>query len=78
MMYAAIITLVLIIIGTVHVLYMMQKKLFKEIFITIILMSITLIYCYSYIFEWNLPGPSDFIAIIFKPLSKYIFGYNFK
>jgi hypothetical protein len=77
MMYAAIITLSLILIGTLQLLLLIKKKLFVEVYITIALMSISLIYCYSEVFKWNLPPPSGFIVIAFKSLSKTLFNFDF-
>jgi VIT1/CCC1 family predicted Fe2+/Mn2+ transporter len=55
-----------------YVLY--KNKLFKEMVVNIIIITISLLYCYNLILLWNFPSPVEFIAIICSPLSMWIFG----
>jgi hypothetical protein len=76
MRYAALITMVLIIIGALQLFPLIKKKLTREIYISITLLCIALIYCYSNIFQWNLPGPWNLINDTFNSISQAIFNYS--
>ena len=74
MKYAIAITLVIILIEGIHIYLLLKNKLKKEIILSVILVTIALIYCYNEIFFWKLPGPSEFITKATDPISKLVFG----
>lgn len=77
MLNVIIITLVVISLSAVQVPHIIKNKLYKELAVSVALISIALIYSYSEVLDWKLPGPTKFIEVIFDPVSKIVFGEKY-
>ena len=67
------ITLVLVAISTVQIYGFIRRKLLGESAVYAVLVGISLLYIYSMIFNWNIPGPAYIVEKAFEPVSKLVF-----
>lgn len=54
--------------------YLIRKKLFGEFWVSLAIVGISFFYSVDFILHWNLPGLHTVEIMLFKPLSKLIFG----
>lgn len=50
-----------------------KKKQYKELVISLVVLTIALLYGYAEIMDWVLPSPGGLIDAIYKPISRLVF-----
>ncbi|HEY8421350.1 MAG TPA: hypothetical protein VIL05_06390 [Thermoclostridium sp.] len=63
---SALFTLILII-------YYIRKRYIKEIFVALVLISISVLYLADFLQDINVPSLADIVDFVFKPVSELIF-----
>ena len=67
-----------LLIGGIHLYFLLRKKLIKEAAVSAVLYAVSLVYAFGDVHFWDLPSPTGFIVSAFQPLVEIVFGVTLK
>ncbi|NLM10218.1 MAG: hypothetical protein GX213_05470 [Clostridiaceae bacterium] len=68
-----VVIIITVIYSLFQIAYYIRKKYIKEIFLFLVLTSVSVLYLIAFVKDINVPKPVDIVEFIFNPVSRLIF-----